>query len=269
MTQEIGKLFGADEAAVAPSTDKVEAEALLVQPREHREATVLAFTTFVIGNMPVNITIREGWTESEIDSIFDGMDYINKLVDLRNGLVVTSNQYSTIETDGDGYVTGMRKIQTVYDNGPKQAQPSEPVNSPFAPGDDAPVENSAQAPQQRTQQAPQQAQDKIAFVVDRVEWASMAPSKSKPGQFTTTFRVYDDKGHYSMYGVPCYPEALQKAGFDIGGATGGWVLNLAGQGWVAYCFPSENLNKYGGYSPKKVAYFAKGQPEGTTQQNPF
>lgn len=262
MSQEIEKLFGADEAeTVAPEA----LEAHFVQPNGHSEATVLAFTTVLVGNMPVNITVRQGWTEAEIDSIFDGMDYINKLVDLRNGLIVTSNQYSTIEVDGDGYVTGMRKIQTVYESGQKST-PTEPVNSPFAPGDDAPVENRAQAPQQ---QAPQQAQDKIAFVVDRVEWASMAPSKSKPGQFTTTFRVYDDKGHYNMYGVPCYPEALQKAGFDIGGATGGWVLNLAGQGWVAYCFPSENLNKYGGYSPKKVAYFAKGQPESATQQNPF
>lgn len=251
MSQEIDQLF---TGIVEDFANKVETEVPSVQPREHHEATVLAFTTVLVGDKPLNITIRQGWTTDEIDSIFDGLDYIGKVVDLRCGVFVTSNQYSTIEVNENGYVTGMRKIPTVYENGPKLAQSSEPVNSPFAPGDDAPVETKAQAPQQT---APKQGSDLITFGVERVEWASMAPSKSKVGQFTTTFRVYDDKGHFQMYGVPCYPEALQKAGFDIGGATAGWVLNLAGQGWTAHCFPSENLNKYGEYSPKKVAFFTQ------------
>lgn len=256
MSQEIGKLFNTDEAEeIVASPLKVE----FAQPREHSEATVLAFTTVLVGHIPVNITVREGWTEEAIDSMFSAMDYVGKLVDLRNGLVVTSNQYSTIDTDKEGYVIGMRSIPKVYENGPRQAQPTEPVNSPFAPGEG--VSNApAQAPQQRMQQAPQQAQGKsdlIVFEVDRVEWASMMPSKSKPGQFTTTFRVYDTKGYYKNFGVVCYPEALQKAGFDIGGATGGWLLNLAGQGWSAHCFPSDKINQYGEHWPNKVAYFAQ------------
>lgn len=240
-------------------------KAYLVVPNGHREATVLAFTTVLVGNKPVNITLRAGWTEAEIDSIFEGMEYIGKLVDLRNGLFVTSNQYSYIETDEEDYVTGMRKIPATYDNAPaKQAQPTEPVNSPFAPGDDAP-HTPAQPAKQYQQPAPQQGQGKsdlIVFEVDRVEWASMMPSKSKPGQFTTTFRAYDAKGYYKNFGVVCYPEALQKAGFDIGGATGGWTLNLAGQGWFAHCFPSDKINQYGEHWPNKVAYF-------TQEQAPF
>lgn len=222
-------------------------KAYLVVPNGHREATVLAFTTVLVGNKPVNITLRAGWTEAEIDSIFDGMDYIGKLVDLRNGLFVTSNQYSWIKTDEEDYIEGLQKIPTVYENGPKQAQPSEPVNSPFAPGDDAP--HTPAQPKQYAQSAPQQAQatvqgNLIEFPVDRIEWAALSSTGN------TTFKAYG--GIYQKFGVVCYSEALQKAQLIKGGEGPGWVLNLEGKGYVAHCAVGEN-----GTSPKKVLYFSK------------
>ena len=163
----------------------------------------------------------------EIDSIFDGMDYIGKLVDLRNGLIVTSNQYSTIETDEEGYVTGMRKIPTVYEKGQPQAATqaglTEPVNSPFAPGDDAPVETKAQAPQQRAQQAPQQAQRQnltnglVVFEVDHIIWASMMPSKSSipasslPRFVFTMSRGFTTSSVWCVIPKPCRKRALTSA----------------------------------------------------------
>ncbi len=228
-------------------TEKVK-KAYLVVPNGHREATVLAFTTVLVGNKPVNITLRAGWTEAEIDSIFEGMDYIGKLVDLRNGLFVTSNQYSWIKTDEEDYIEGMQKIPTVYESGPVKAAPSEPVNSPFAPGDDAP-HTPTQAVKQYTQPAPQQAQETgqnslIEFPVDRIEWAALSSTGN------TTFKAYG--GIYQKFGVVCYSEALQKAQLIKGGEGPGWVFNLEGKGYVAHCAVGEN-----GTSPKKVVFFSK------------
>lgn len=220
-------------------------KAYLVVPNGHREATVLAFTTVLVGNKPVNITLRAGWTEAEIDSIFEGMDYIGKLVDLRNGLFVTSNQYSWIKTDEEDYIEGLQKIPTVYEGGQKSTQPSEPVNSPFAPEDDAP----SQPAKQYTQPAQQQTQTTgqsgyIEFPVERIEWAALS------GTGNTTFRVFG--GPYKKFGVVCYTEALQKAQLIKGGEGPGWGVDLDGKGFVAHCSIGEN-----GTSPKKVLYFSK------------
>lgn len=237
-------------------TEKVK-KAYLVAPNGHREATVLAFTTVLVGNKPINITLRAGWTEAEIDSIFAGMEYIGKLVDLQNGLFVTSNQYSCIETDEEGYVTGMHKIPTVYDKGQTQAATqaglTEPAG-PFAPGDDAPPKGAAsqqgtQPAKQYAQPAPQQAQgtapsNLIEFPVDRIEWAALSSTGN------TTFKAYG--GIYQKFGVVCYSEALQKAQLIKGGEGPGWVLNLEGKGYVANCAIGEN-----GTSPKKVLFFSK------------
>lgn len=249
---EVIEMTKADEVEMVE-----ELKASFIQPHNHREATVLGFTTVLVGSIPVNITVREGWTEEGIDSIFDAMDYVGKLVDLRNGLVVTSNQYSTIEVNENGYVTGMRKIPTVYEKGQAQAAAqaglTEPVNSPFAPGDDAPVETKAQPPKQYTQQAPQQAQgqpsNEIVFPVARIEWEKLSSTGN------TTFRVYG--GMYQKFGVVCYSEALQNAKFEIGGAGPGWGIQLEGQNWVAHCAIGEN-----GTSPKKVVKF-------TNEKEPF
>lgn len=225
-------------------------KAYLIQPNGHHEATVLAFTTVLVGNKPINITLRAGWTEAEIDSIFAGMEYIGKLVDLQNGLFVTSNQYSYIETDEEGYVTGAHKVPAVYDKeqakAATQAGLTEPVNSPFAPGDDAPVETKAQAPKQYTQPAPSQAQatNRIEFAVERIEWEKLS------GTGNTTFRVFGPQ--YPKFGVVCYSEALQAAKLIKGGEGPGWVLNLEGKGYVASCAIGEN-----GTSPKKVVEFKK------------
>lgn len=220
--------------------------AYLVVPNGHREATVLGFTTVLVGNKPLNITIRAGWTEKEIDSIFEGMDYIGKLVDQRNGLFVTSNQYSWVETDEEDYVVGMHKVPTVYEKGEaKQAQPSEPVNSPFAPGDDAPSQPVKQYTQPATQQTQTAGQGSyIEFPVDRIEWAALS------GTGNTTFRVFG--GPYKKFGVVCYTEALQKAQLIKGGEGPGWVIDLEGKGYVAHCSIGEN-----GTSPKKVVFFSQ------------
>lgn len=227
-------------------------KAYLIQPGGHREATVLGFTTVIVGNKVLNITIRAGWTEEEIDSMFNGLEYIGKHVDLQNGLFVTSNQFSYIETDEEGYATGMRKIPTVYEKGQAQATAqaglTEPVNSPFAPGDDAP-HTPAQPAKQYTQPAPQQAQaagqsNLIEFPVDRIEWAALSSTGN------TTFRVFG--GPYKKFGVVCYTEALQKAQLIKGGEGPGWVLGLEGKGYLAHCAVGEN-----GTSPKKVVFFSK------------
>ena len=113
---------------------------------------------------------------------------------------------------------------------------------------------AAQPPQAAATKA---ASDLIVFPVDNIQWAGTAASKSKPGEFLTTFRVHG--GPFQKFGVVCYPEALQKAGFDIGGAGAGWGLNLEGQGWSAHALPGENTNAYGNPSPKKVLYFSKAE----------
>lgn len=226
-------------------------KAYLVVPNGHREATVLAFTTVLVGNKPINITLRAGWTEAEIDSIFAGMEYVGKLVDLQNGLFVTSNQYSYIETDEEGYVTGVHKVPAVYDKEQaKAAQPSEPVNSPFAPGDDAPY-TPAQPAKQYAQPTQQQvastgATTYIEFPVERIEWAALS------GAGNTTFRVFG--GPYQKFGVVCYSEALQKSQLIKGGEGPGWNVVLEGQGYVAHCSIGEN-----GSSPKKVVFFSRVQ----------
>ena len=48
-------------------------KAYLIQPGGHREATVLGFTTVIVGNKVLNITIRAGWTDEEIDSMLNGL----------------------------------------------------------------------------------------------------------------------------------------------------------------------------------------------------
>lgn len=239
----------------------------------HKEATVICYTTLLMDGMELNVTLRQGVMPDDIDSVLDAALYLQSRVLDKKGLFVIKQQPMFIETDEQKVTVGLRTVPKLYDNSGngnsgKPAEPAQPKSNypdptpdgPFAPGQGA-------APQ--AAQATAKPSNLVTFGVERIEWASMMPSKSKAGQFTTTFRVYDDKGYYHKFGVVCYPEALQKAGFDIGGATAGWVLNLAGQGWVAHCFPSDKLNQYGEPWPNKVAYFAKAQSEGTVYPEPF
>lgn len=254
MDEETMPLFGS-----VPMKDEI----VVQHPKQtHKEATVICYTTLLMDGMELSVTLRQGVMPDDIDSVLDAALYLQGRVLDKKGLFVIKQQPMFIETDEQKVTVGLRTVPKLYDNtgngnSGKPVEPAQPKSNYPDPTPDGPFAPGQGAAPQPQQTAPKQGSDLITFGVERVEWASMAPSKSKVGQFTTTFRVYDDKGHFQMYGVPCYPEALQKAGFDIGGATAGWVLNLAGQGWTAHCFPSENLNKYGEYSPKKVAFFTQ------------
>ena len=61
MSQEIEKLFDTDEAKVVPSTDKAEAETLLIQPQGHREATGRKRDVFIV--QPLVPPVQENLVE--------------------------------------------------------------------------------------------------------------------------------------------------------------------------------------------------------------
>lgn len=270
MEEETMPLFGS-----VPMKDEI----VVQHPKQaHKEATVICYTTLLMDGMELNVTLRQGVMPDDIDSVLDAALYLQSRVLEKKGLFVIKQQPMFIETDEQKVMVGLRTVPKLYDNSGngnsgKLAEPAQPKSNYPDPTPDGPFAPGQGAAPQPQQTAPKQGSNLVTFEVDHIIWASMMPSKKYPGQFTTTFRVYDTKGFYNQYGVVCYPEALQKSGFDIGGATAGWTLNLAGQGWFAHCFPSKELNKYGEYWPDKVAYFAQAQQapqaQQTQQEKPF